>query len=150
MGTKENAAAGGRGLETETTITFPRGLPGLEGCTRFKLFHAEEEGRMVYFLEASGDDHAGVRFTLVDPTVIGFNYELTLSDEEQQLLEAKSADEVAVFMMLFNAADLDPEAEPGRSLRANITGPLLINVRSRLGMQKVLRKVSYGVNLREG
>lgn len=124
-------------VDPNNIIAFPKGLPGFEKCTRFQLFHEEKDQPMVFWLQSLDDPE--VAFTVVDPTAFGLNYQMTLSDEETQLLDAKTAADIAVMMVLYN-----PLVEEGGKLKqtsgvsANINGPILLNVNSKRGLQKVI------------
>ncbi|MFC1513211.1 flagellar assembly protein FliW [Thermodesulfobacteriota bacterium] len=127
---------------SETMYTFPNGLPGFEDCTQFELCH-EKKGDVDMF-QLQSVDQKELAFNLIDPAAFDLNYQFTLSDEEQELLEAKSAEDILVFLMLSRK-----ESGEASAIHANVAGPLVLNVSSRKGMQKVLNKVDYSVNLAE-
>lgn len=127
---------------SETMYTFPKGLPGFEGCTRFELCH-EKKGDVDLF-QLQSADHKELAFDLIDPAAFDLNYQFTLNDEEQALIEAQSAEDIVVFLMLSRK-----EGGEKSAVHANIAGPLVLNVNSFMGMQKVLNTVGYGVNLQE-
>ncbi len=135
-------------INPDAILTFPRGLPGLEGCARFQLLHEDKEGPVVYYLQ-SLDDPA-VAFSIVDPALYGFNYELTLSDEETELLQSESPAELAVMLMVYKPLGTDGEKAvfPG-GVSANINGPLVLNLGKKLGLQKVLVGPKYDITLRD-
>ena len=70
-------------------------------------------------------------FQIIDPTAIGFQYELELSDAERAALKVEQPEDVAVMLLLF-------KQETAKQLGANVRAPLLINVKTRLGLQKVI------------
>jgi flagellar assembly factor FliW len=123
-------------------LTFPQGIPGFEKYTRFKVFHKEESDVSAYWLESC--DTPRVTFTLVDPTIYGLNYELDLSEEEQKILGTDDPLELAVLMMLSRSADLEGSQT---ALNANIAGPIIINPKTRTGLQKVIRCSSANVKI---
>ena len=123
-------------------LTFPQGIPGFEKYTKFKVFHKEESDVSAYWLESC--DAPKVTFTLVDPTAYGLNYELDLSEEEQEILGTADPFELAVLMMLSRSAD--PENRRS-ALNANIAGPIIINPKTRTGLQKVIRCSSANVKI---
>lgn len=129
-----DSAAGGQFL-------FPEGIPGFEKYTRFRVFHKEENGFCTYWLESL--EKPSLSFTLVDPTAYDLHYELTLTDREQQLLQARGPEECGVFMMLTRKEQADGEA----SIGAHLAGPLVINLNSRLGLQKVLTRSTGRITL---
>ena len=63
------------------------------------------------------------------------NYELELTDEERHLLQAETAEELGVFMVL---SKKEQGGKSAPALNANIAGPIIINPRTRLALQKVI------------
>ena len=129
---------GEQDIDPDTIITFPNGLPGFENNTRYKLFN-EEEKPSVFWLQSLDD--SSIMFSAAQPETFNFAYELTLSDEEAALLEIDDPEKVTVLLLLARptdskSADQTELAESG--VRANLNGPLLLNVDKRLAMQKVL------------
>lgn len=137
-------------INPDTVLTFPQGLPGFESCKRYQMLHDEDKvGPVVFYLQ-SLDDPAVV-FSIVDPALYGFNYELTLSDEEIALLQMDSASELAVVLMVYKPL----AGEGGQALfqsgvAANINGPLVLNLSKKTGLQKVLLGPQVDITLREG
>ena len=127
----------------ESMFTFPNGLPGFEDCTQFELCHEQMGDVNVYQLNSV--EQEGIAFNLIDPATFDLNYQFTLTDDEQKQLEAKSIDDLVILMML--SRNETKEDTPG--IRANVAGPVVININKQIGMQKVLNKVDYSVNLAE-
>jgi len=119
-------------------ITFPEGLPGFEDCKRFGLFEQDQEG--VLFSLQSLDDPA-IAFTVADPAIFGFRYDMPLSDEDVAALGLKPDDEVAVAVMVYKGDS---------GINANLTAPLLINLGSHVGLQRAIPKLAVDVTLRAG
>ncbi len=128
-------------VSPEKVITFPNGLVAFEDAKRFTLIHEEGEAIANTFTLQSLDDSA-LAFQIVDPTDLGFSYELALSDEEKALLQTPAAEDVAVMQMLFKK-----EEDGKTSISPNLRAPLLINIRARVGIQKVMEKMSSKVML---
>ncbi len=120
-------------IDSEKVLTFPHGIPGFEKYTTYLVYHKEENDLSAYWLEST--DQPEVTFTIVDPGQYGLSYNLELTDEERDLLQAKGAEEIGVFMML---SKKEGAGTPPLALSANISGPVIINPRTRLGLQKVL------------
>jgi flagellar assembly factor FliW len=133
-------SAGSLGVEPERVIEFPNGLAGFEDCRRFSLFHPETEagGAPRYFILQSLDD-AGVAFNIADPALFGFNYEISLSDAEAAALDLADPAEAAVMVVL---------VKEGEQLRANLQAPLVLNIRTRRGIQHVFSRLNYQVTLK--
>ncbi len=116
-------------VDPETLFVFPKGLAGFEQCQRFKLFH--EEGKPTLFWLQSVDDSAVV-FPVVVPERLDLEYQIELSDEDCALLELKQPEDAAVVIIVYR-----DEAQGGK-IAANTRSPLILNLNSRKGMQKIL------------
>lgn len=128
-------------VNPEKVIAFPNGLVGFEQSKRFMLVHEEGSTQPSSYTLQSLDDPA-LALQIVDPVTLGFSYELALSDAETALLQSPSADEVAVMQVLFKKEE-DGKAVIIPSLRA----PLVINTKARVGLQKIMEKVSQNITL---
>lgn len=142
------SSLGEQDINPETVLTFPRGLYGFENYTRYQLLHEEADGAVVYYMQ-SIDDPA-IAFSVVDPSLFGFNYELSLSDEEVELLHAGESPDLAVLLMVYKPQGADgQQVELKGGVTANINGPLVINLVEKLGFQKVLVGPQVDIVLRE-
>ena len=124
-------------------ITFPQGIPGFEKYTRFTIFHKEENGIHVYWFESV--ELPSITLTLVDPTIYGLSYDLFLTDEEQKLLDADDPNSIAILLILKKNDQQDSTG----GLNANIAGPVIINMKNRIGLQKVITRPKVNVNIVE-
>jgi flagellar assembly factor FliW len=124
----------------ERVIEFPVGLAGFAGLSRYTLFHPESPAgdQPRYFILQSLDDPA-VSFSIADPALFGFNYEITLSDAECATLDLNDPTEAVVVVILVK--------EEGQ-LRANLQAPLVLNLRARRGIQHVFARLNYQVTLK--
>lgn len=140
---KVNTRFGELNVDPAQIITFPKGIPGFEKCTRWKLFH-EIDGQgnlangMVVHLQSVDD--GDVSLPLTDPTLSGFNYNLTLTDNEIAELKLEDPSDVVVLTALSVKSDApqDGYKKVIGNMYANISAPILINTKSRIGMQKIL------------
>jgi flagellar assembly factor FliW len=126
-------------IDAEKIITFPNGLVGFESCKRYTL--VQEDGQGSSFTLQSLDDPA-LAFQIVDPTTLGFNYELALTDEENTLLQSPAAEDVAVMQVLYKK-----EGEGQASIAPNLRAPLLINLQAKVGLQKIMETFRPNVTL---
>lgn len=132
---------GGVEVDPEKVITFPNGLVSFEGKTRFTLVHEEGKGQPASFTLQSLDDPF-LAFQIVDPTTLGFNYDLLLSDAENALLQSPAPEDVAVMQVLFKS-----EGEGKAAISPNLRAPLVINVKARVGLQKVMENMQTNITL---
>lgn len=130
-------------VDPSQVIIFPHGVPGFEQSTRWMLFHEiDEQGNwangMVVYLQSIDD--GDVALPLTDPTMFGFNYELALSDSEVAELKLEEPGDVMVLTTLsIKASAANSGSRPAISdMYANIAAPILINTKSRIGLQKIL------------
>lgn len=128
-------------VSPEKIIDFPNGLVAFENSKRFTLVHEEGEGEPVSFTLQSLDD-PNLAFQIVDPSSLGYSYELALSDAENALLQSPAAEDVAVMQMLFK------KDEAGKAtITPNLRAPLVINTRARVGLQKVMETFRPNITL---
>lgn len=113
-------------------INFPEGIPGFRDDKEFQIYHGGTEPVSYRLQSCACED---LSFTLMDPDNYNLYYDLTLSEEEESLLEASKDDELAVFVVL--AKDKE---QRGKSLKANVHGPVIINIDKKKGIQKVIER----------
>ncbi len=127
-------------VNPDNVITFPNGLVGFESSKRYMLVHEQEKNDAASFTLQSIDQPT-LAFQIIDPTAVGFNYELALTDAETELLQNPAAEDVAVMIILF-------KPDVGKAdIKPNLRAPLLINTRAKLGLQKVMEKMHQNVML---
>lgn len=119
-------------VDPQTLFAFPEGIAGFEGCKRFKLFH--EEGKLTVFWLQSVDD-TEIMFPIVPPELLDLEYQIELSDADCALIGLQDPNDAAVVVIVYR-----DEADGGR-IGANTRSPVILNLRSRKGMQKVLQDV---------
>lgn len=135
---------GDQTVNPDSIITFPLGLPGFEDQKRFKLFH-QEGSEIVYWLQAVDD--ADLTFSVAHPASFNINYSFVLTDDEEDLLQIKSSDDLLVLIMLHRDEDESTNGKP--TIKGSIKSPLVINTEKRLGLQKVLLTVEQSITLTE-
>ena len=124
----------------ERVINFPQGLVGFEHLHQFMLVHESDKGEPASFTLQSLDEPS-LAFEIVDPTAIGFHYELALTDAENALLKSPQPGDIAVMLVLFKQEGEDA------SIGANLRAPLLLNTKDRVGLQKVMEKLQPNITL---
>ena len=119
-------------VDPETLFTFPQGIAGFEQCKRFKLFH--EEGKPTVFWLQSVDD-TDVMFPIVAPDKIDIEYEIELSDADCALIGLEDVKDVAIVVIVYR------DVVSGEKIAANTRSPVILNLKTRKGMQKILQDV---------
>ncbi len=124
-------------IAPEQVIQFPEGLPGFEDQHRFGLF--EQGADSVLYTLQSLDDPA-VAFTVADPSVFGFRYDLPVGETDGAALKLETGDEIAVAVIMYK--------NEGAGVNANLAAPLLINIRNHVAVQRSIPRLSFDVTLR--
>lgn len=134
---------GNQQIDPDTVIHFPKGMPGFEDQTRFKLFH-QEGSEIVFWLQSL--DNLDLVFSVAHPTHFNINYNFVLSDSEEKLLQLESGDDILILILLHK----DNETEAGKpTIKGSIKAPLVINSAKRIGLQKVLIAIEQSITLTE-
>lgn len=117
---------GPRTIETDKILYFPRGLAGFEGLHEFTLLQIKPDAPML-ILQSLDQPHIGL--LVADPYTFLPDYRIDVSDAEQKLLRLKVVRDVAVLVTVSI-----PQGKP-EDMTLNLTGPILINHKERLGLQ---------------
>lgn len=135
-------------IDPDSVLTFPNGLPGLESCKHFKLFH--EENKPTIFWMQSLEEPA-VIFSVADPAFFEHEYEIQLSEAETALLQVDDPAALSVLVLLYrtggDSAALLSKAPSPAGIEINWRAPVIINLQKRLGMQKLLKQPRYAVRV---
>lgn len=117
---------GPREIRLDKVIRFPRGLIGFELQREFTLLQIREESPLL-ILQSMEDPSLGL--LVADPFAFTSEYNLSIGDADQELLQAKSAADLAVLVTV--------SIPPGKPEQAalNLIGPILINHHARVGLQ---------------
>lgn len=115
-------------------ITFPAALAGFPDLTEFRCF--EPEGKYpIKFLQSVARPE--VSFTCVDAATVKPDYEVPLSAEDAEVLALEQPGDALVLALV-----VIPDGEPKR-MTANLAGPLVLNAKTRVGVQVLLDARTY-------
>lgn len=113
-------------IQDDRVITFPAGLLGFGGQTRFCLLEPGEDA--CFFWLQSLDDPA-LAFVVTDPSLFVPEYSVPIRAEQMESLSLQKLEDAQVFVIV-NKVD--------GQLTGNLQGPLVINTLTRAGEQMVL------------
>lgn len=119
-------------VETENALPelrFPGGLPGFPGEERFALVQWGGDDSPFSLLKSL--DTSGLEFLVVPPTTFFPDYAPDVDDDTVTKLGLTGADD-ALVLVIVSLADRPQDAT------ANLLGPIVINLHSRIGVQAVL------------
>jgi flagellar assembly factor FliW len=136
----QTSSFGTQTISADEIILFPNGLIGLEDHTQFKLFHEESEKPTVHWLQSATD--ADFMMSIITPAVLGFEYDVELSDEEIELLKLDNAEDAIVLLIVYKQYEPSQNADE-LDIKAIVKAPLVINTRAKLGLQKSLPGIEF-------
>jgi|CXWL01.1.fsa_nt_gi flagellar assembly factor FliW len=113
----------------QSILTFPSGIIGFPESSRYVLFDHDREAPFKWLQSV---DEPGLAFVVIDPGVFKADYTMSLTDAQTGEIDVQGGDVPAVLVIL-----TVPGRDPSR-ITANLRGPLVVNSRTRLGMQVVL------------
>ncbi len=122
-------------IEKENIITFEQGLLGFEELTQFAIVAVEE--CLPFEWLVSLEDPV-VAFPILDPTLLFSDYKPSLTKEELVLLDIKK--EMDAEMVCIVTLGETPE-----KVTLNLKGPILINMKNKMGQQIVLTEDYYSL-----
>lgn len=150
----ETTRFGSQEVEQETLLHFPNGLlSGSSTAKDFKLFHkeesdsADEQAAIVFWLQAVDDPDTA--YEIIDPSLVNFYYDIALPDENYELLESQSPDEI-VMMLIITESKTNDSITGKKNLavmNGNVTEPLFINLNSKRGLQRSIKDLDYDIFL---
>jgi len=118
-------------VDEERLISFPAGLLGFPDHRRFALVQTGEESGF-YWLQCV--DCQELAFVVTDPRLFVPDYRAPIKAEELGKLGLDTVDGAQVFIIVNKVDNL---------LTGNLQGPLVVNVRTRVGKQLVLSDRRY-------
>ena len=131
-------------VKTETLLNFPKGIPGFEEHTHFQLFQ-QQDSKIIYLLQSSTNE--GVAFSVTQPEHFNISYNFSLTQEEETTLGLQSIDDLLILLILHHDESSEKLAKP--TIKGSIKLPLLINAKTRIGIQKVLSSAEQSITLSE-
>ena len=120
-------------VEENQIISLPSGLVGFSEDRRFVI---REDDAAAPFLWLQSVDNNGLAFVMIEPHVSVSNYELELTQEHLNKLDAKNIEELKVFVLVTMAKEM-------KDVTINLQGPLLFNPEKRLGLQFIIPDGKY-------
>jgi len=115
-------------------LQFPQGLYGFPECQGWVLVPTKREG--LFWLQST--QHAPLAFLLVDPFMHFPGYAVDLSAADLARVGTSEPSEIVVL------AVVTVGSRDGAPPTANLQGPVVLNMRARLGFQIVLSVDGYG------
>lgn len=129
---------GDKEVPDDSLLTFPEGVIGFRDAKRFVMFECSDDGLFKWLQSCDRPDLA---FVICEASAIVANYQILLGEKERQLLQLDKPEDAVVCLILVIPKD------PSEAT-ANLLGPLVFNVETRLGMQIVVVNPNYSTRYR--
>jgi len=123
-------------IEKENIITFEQGLLGFEELKQFAIIAVEE--CLPFEWLVSVEDPI-VAFPILNPTLFFLDYKPSLTKDDLVLLDIKKEKDIEMFCIV--TLGKKPE-----DVTLNLKGPILINMKNKMGKQVVLTEDYYSLN----
>jgi flagellar assembly factor FliW len=120
-------------FEDGVQLTFPKGLLGFEQLTSYRLVEPRDAYPLKFLQSIEAEE---VSFICIDPVAVKKDYEVPLGEEEAQSLGLESPEDALILTMV--VVPEDP-----RQMTTNLAGPLVVNVKSRVGFQIILNSDKF-------
>lgn len=122
-------------VKEERIISFSDGLLGFPEMKRFILAD-DPSNPTIPFKWLISVDNPDLTFLVTDPGIFFKDYVIDLSEEDRRRLSARSEDDVSVITLL-------TVPDETKKITANLRAPLVINWKTLVGRQVVLRESNY-------
>ncbi|MCR4321573.1 MAG: flagellar assembly protein FliW [Candidatus Brocadiaceae bacterium] len=129
---------GNLNIEKENIITLEQGLLGFEELKQFVIVAIEE--CLPFEWLVSVEDPV-VAFPILNPTLFFSDYNPSLPKDDLALLDIKKEKDVETFCIV-------TLGEKPENVTLNLKGPILINMKNKMGKQIVLTEDYYSLNQR--
>ncbi|MGL1933907.1 MAG: flagellar assembly protein FliW [Fibrobacterales bacterium] len=116
-------------------IIFHNGLPGFQQLKKF-VITTTKEYEPFHFLQSI--DEPGIKFVIVNPMLFKPDYDPAMNKAHIADLELQSKEELLFYVIVTLHKDMSQST-------ANLTGPVLINIKKQIGKQLILDDGRYSV-----
>jgi flagellar assembly factor FliW len=121
-------------IDEEKIISFPEGIPGFEDQKRFVIINNNDSENPFDWLQAV--DKGSLSFVIINPFLVKPDYDFALSKSVEEKLKIENEKDVAVYTIAVIPEDI-------KKITINLSGPVIINAKEKLGKQIILNDERY-------
>ena len=121
-------------IADEKILHFPEGIIGFHSLKRFALLG--KQSRLVMWLKAV--DNPRIAFIVINPFLFEPDYNPRLTQEDLDFLKVHDSSDLHIFAIV--VVPEDPQ-----KMTANLLGPIVINIKEKIGKQVILLDGGYSV-----
>lgn len=126
-------------VKEDRIFNFLQPILGFEHLTKYVLVDHAPDSPFKWLQSAEDPQTA---FIVTNPINFGIEYEFTISEEDTDRLGLESAEDALVLTIVYI-----PQGAP-QLMTTNLSGPIIINIKNRKGMQLVLSDSRYSTKHR--
>jgi len=128
-------------IPTERVLHFPRGIIGFEHEREFTLVQIRDDSPFL-ILQSMNDPRLGLM--VAEPYSFIQNYDVVVGEAERKILRIENIRQVLVLVTV-----TIPAGKP-EDTTLNLTGPVVINLQARIGLQVPQVDAKYPVHFKPG
>jgi len=121
-------------IDEEDILTFPEGILGFEECKKFIVINNPDEENPFDWLQSV--DNEDLAFVIMNPFFVFPDYDITIPESAIEKLKIKDETDVFVYTIVVVPENLE-------DMTTNLSGPIIINGREKLGKQVILEDNRY-------
>ena len=123
-------------IPEENIITFQDGIPGFIEYTKYVLINDEDEKSPFCWLQSI--EEPALTFALINPFLVHKDYHPTLPTDQIEKLGEKVQEHYSILAIVNVPEDIE-------KITANLMAPIIINLKTKKGMQIILDSDKYPV-----
>lgn len=121
-------------IDEESIIEFPNGIPGFEDGKKYVLINNPDEENPFQWLQSV--DNSDLAFVVINPFLVKFDYDIVLPESAIEILKIEDEKDIALYTIVVVPENIE-------EMTTNLSGPIVINVKERLGKQIALDDSRY-------
>ena len=122
-------------IKDSSIITFPGGLPGLEGLEKYAIIRCEQT-EPIQWLQSTED--MDLSLPIINPFIVHPGYEVEVDDSELEYIKSSSEEDLMVMNIMVLPEELS-------DMTVNLMAPILINLKEMLGTQVMMDYKSFSI-----
>ena len=114
-------------IDDSMIITFDDGIPGFEDQKKFFFFETNQSKPLVWMQSVT---HAHIALPVINPFLVCADYTLDIRDNEVEEMGIKTESDIMIWVVTIVPTDIT-------KITANMTAPIIVNVKTSQGKQLV-------------
>lgn len=121
-------------IEKEDIITFPDGIPGFENLKQYIIINNPDEENPFQWLQSV--DNGDLAFVIINPFFVKPDYDIVIPQSAIDKLKIEDEKDVFLYTLVVVPEKLE-------DMTVNLSAPIVINGKERLGRQIILEDKKY-------